>query len=255
MHRGAGAYRLVPEGGSPIAGAWRMDYFFAARCEGEPQWDALPALAITNRCVKGGAKNFQPGDHEASYKIAWDAHNLYLRVEVADDKLLADPEIWEKPNAEKQLWNADGALEVYFDTGANGRSNAAKTFDNDDYRYDFAPPQDGKDGAGLVWRFREVYHQLADGVNMATKEEASKKIACRYARTATGYTMTVTFAQRYLEPIVLKPGFVAGCGLYLHDHDAPNWQASKGLGTSTAPGRPCDGHPELWPLLVLKLER
>lgn len=255
MHRWDAAYRLVPEGGGPTAGAWRMDYFFATRCEGEPQWDALPALAITNRCVKGGAQRVKPGDHEASYKIAWDTRNLYLRVEVADDKVLADPELWKTPNAEKQLWNADGALEVYFDTGANGRSNAAKTFDNDDYRYDFAPPKDGRDGAGQVWRFREVYHQLADGVNMASKEEASKKIACRYARTAHGYTLTVTFAQRYLEPIVLKPGFVAGCGVYLHDHDAPGWQASKGLGTTTEPGRPCDGHPELWPIMVLKLER
>ena len=106
-----------------------------------------------------------------------------------------------------------------------------------------------------MWRFREVYHQLADGVNMATKEEAAKKIACRYERTAAGYAMTVTFAQRYLELVVRKPGFVAGCGLYLHDHDAPAWQASKGLSTSAEPGRPCDGHPELWPLLVLKLER
>ena len=252
MHRWNAAYRLVPAGGSPAVGEWRMDYFFAARCEGEPQWDALPALAVTNRCFDGAPRAVAPGDHEASYKIAWDAHNLYLRVEVADDKLIADPEIWKKPNAEKQLWNADGALEVYFDTGANGRSNAAKTFDNDDYRYDFAPPQDGRDGVGQVWRFREVYHQLADGVNMATKEEASKKIACRFARIATGYVMTVTFAQRYLEPLVLKPGFVAGCGLYLHDHDAPRWLNSKGLSTAMEAGKPCDGHPELWPLMVLQ---
>lgn len=255
MHRWNATYRLVPVSGEPVSGEWRMDYLFATRCEGGPDWSRIPALAVTNRCGKGDLRGVRVGDHDASYKIAWDARNLYLRVEAADDKLLADPEIWKKNHAEKQLWNADGALEVYFDTGANGRSNAAKTFDNDDYRYDFAPPQDGQDGAGHVWRFREVYHQLADGVNMATKEEAAKKIACRFERTANGYAMTITFGQRYLEPIVLKPGFVAGCGLYLHDHDAPGWQASKGLSTSAEPGRPCDGHPELWPLMVLKPER
>jgi hypothetical protein len=251
MHAWNVAYKLLPEGGEPVSGEWKMDYFFVARSDGIPKWETLPALAITNRCAKGVRGGVKPGDHEAAYKMAWDGNSLYLRVEVADDKLLADPEFWKRPDAEKALWNADGALEVYFDTGANGRSNAAKTFDNDDYRYDFAPTKDGKDGAGLVWRFREVYHQLADGVNMATKEEAAKKIACRYERTSTGYAMTVTFAQRYLEPIVLKPGFVAGCGLYLHDHDAPEWKNSKGLSTATELGKPCDGHPEFWPLMVL----
>jgi len=252
MHRWNVAYRLVPSVGEAIAGTWSMDYFFVTRCDGEPKWDTLPALAITNRVVKRGPTSFALGDHDASYKVAWDANNLYLRVEVADDKVLTDLEFWQRPDAEKMLWNADGALEVYLDTGANGRSNAEKTFDNDDYRYDFAPTKDGKDGAGLVWRFREVYHQLADGVNMASKEEAARKIACRYERTASGYAMTVTFAQRYLEPLVLKPGFVAGCGLYLHDHDAPEWKNSKGLSTSTEAGKPCDGYPELWPLMVLR---
>ncbi len=252
MHRWNIGYRLVPASGAPITGEWRMDYFFATACDGEPNWAALPALAITNRCFTGAPRAVAPGDHDASYKIAWDAKALYLRVEVADDKLLVDPEFWKRPNAERMLWNADGALEVYFDTGANGRSNTAKTFDNDDYRYDFAPPKDGQSGAGQVWRFREVYHQLADGVNMATKEEAAQKIVCRYERTATGYVMTITFVQRYLEPIALKPGFVAGCGLSLHDHDAPEWKNSKGLGFSTEPNKPCDGHPELWPLMVLR---
>ncbi len=252
MHRWNAAYTLTPAGGEPVTVEWKMDIFFVNRTDGMPKWEALPSITITNRCAKREMGTVKPGDHDAAYKMAWDAHNLYLRVEVADDKLLTDPDYWKRPNAESMLWNADGALEVYFDTGANGRANAAKTFDNDDYRYDFSPAQDGKDGAGRVWRFREVYHQLADGVNMASKEEAAEKIACRYERTKTGYAMTVTFAQRYLEPIMLKSGFVAGCGLYLHDHDAPEWKNSKGLSTSTEPGKPCDSHPELWPLMVLR---
>lgn len=252
IHRWDIAYKLLPAGGEPVTGEWKMDALFVTKCEGAPKWESLPAIAITNRCFKGEPQAVKPGDHDATYKMVWDQKNLYLRVEVADDKVLTNPEFWKRPNAETQLWNVDGALEVYFDTGANGRSNAAKTFDNDDYRYDFSPTQDCKDGAGLVYRFREVYHQLADGVNMATKEEASKKIPCQYERTKTGYAMTVTFAQRYIEPIVLKPGLVAGCGLYLHDHDAPEWTNSKGLSTATEAGKPCDGHPELWPLMVLQ---
>ncbi len=251
MHHWNVSYKLLPASGDPITGEWKMDYFFVTRSDGLPKWEPLPAIAITNRCFEGQPHGVKPGDHDATYKMTWDANNLYLRVEVSDDKLLTDPEYWKRPKAGTMLWNVDGALEVYFDTGANGRANAAKTFDNDDYRYDFSPTRDGQDGAGLVWRFREVYHQLADGVNMASKEEASQKLKCRFERTSTGYALTITFAQRYIEPIVLKPGFVAGCGLYLHDHDAPERKASKGLGTSTEKGKPCDQHPEYWPLMVL----
>jgi len=252
MHRWNIAYRLIPEAGEPLSGEWKMDTFFVTQTHGAPDWETVPSIAVTNRCFGKEPYAVKPGDHDATYKMAWDQKSLYLRVEVADDKVLTDSEFWKRPDAEKMLWNVDGALEVYFDTGANGRSNTAKTFDNDDYRYDFSPPPDGKDGAGRVYRFREVYHQLADGVNMASKEEAARNIPCRYERTKAGYAMTITFAQRYIEPIVLKSGFVAGCGLYLHDHDAASWQNSKGLSTSTAAGKPCDGHPELWPLMVLR---
>ncbi|MEI6645730.1 MAG: sugar-binding protein [bacterium] len=253
MHRWDVVYRLTPENGESLAGEWRMDYFYVAHTEGPPSWETIPAIAMTNRNLgKGASSNPKPGDHDASFKMAWDKNNLYLRLEVTDDTILVFPDRWAKPQAEQRLWEYDGALEVYLDTGANGRSNPSKTFDNDDYRYDFAPPKDAKTGAGVVRRFREVYHQLADGVNMATKEEAARKIACDYRRTGKGFVMTVTFAQRYIEPIVLKPGFLFGCGLYVHDHDADNWQNVKGLSTSTELGLPCDGHPERWPLMLLK---
>jgi hypothetical protein len=253
LHRWVVAYRLVPENGESIAGEWKMDYFYVAHTEGAPNWETIAAIAMTNRYLgKGASINPKPGDHDATFKMAWDKNNLYLRLEVTDDTILAFPDRWTKPQSEQRLWEYDGAVEVYLDTGANGRSNPSKTFDNDDYRYDFAPPKDAKPGAGVVHRFREVYHQLADGVNMASKEEAARKIACAYRRTDKGFVMTITFAQRYIEPIVLKPGFLAGCGLYVHDHDADNWQNVKGLSTSTEPGLPCDGHPERWPLMILK---
>jgi hypothetical protein len=252
MHRWNAAYRLTPERGAPLADVWRMDYFYVARCEGEPEWGGIPAIPITNRVVNGNQRAFPPGDHDASYKMAWNDQAIYLRVEVADDKFVVDPEVWKLPRIEKTLWRVDGALEVYFDTGANGRSNPIKTFDNDDYRYDFAPTRDGRDGDGAVWRFREVYHQLADGTNMPTKDEASKKVVCRFERTPEGYAMTLVFARRYIEPIVLRPGFTAGCGLYLHDYDAPNMREYKGLSTAGEPGAPCDYHPELWPFMVLR---
>ena len=149
----------------------------------------------------------------------------------------------------------DGCLEVYFDTGADGRSNETKTYDNNDYHYDFSVGETGLTGRGFVYRVREVYHQLADGINMATKEEAANTIKCDFDRTSKGYTYTITFGQRYLEPIVLKKGFVAGFGIFLHDRDDPNVPSGKkGLSLATEPGAHCDFNPHLWPLMILSGE-
>jgi len=124
--------------------------------------------------------------------------------------------------------------------------------DNDDYRYDFAIGRNGKSGPGTVCRFRAVYHQLADGVNMATKEEAAKKIKCDFQRTAKGYSYTITFGQRYIEPIVLRKGFAAGFGMFLHDRDDASLPSGiKGLSLATEPGSHCDYKPHLWPLMIL----
>ena len=253
MHRWNIVYRLTLENSEPLTGQWKMDYFYVAHTEGAPNWNKISALAMTNRCFgKNVSRDIKPGDHEASFKMGWDKDNLYLRVEVTDDRILSFPDRWAKNQSQRRLWEHDGAVEVYFDTGATGRTNPSQTLSNSVYRYDFAPPKDGRSGAGVVYRFREVYHQLADGVNMASKEEAAQKIKCEYQRTEKGFVMTIAFAQRYIEPIVLRPGFLAGCGLYAHDHDADNWQNVKGLTTSTETGIPCDYHPELWPLMLLK---
>ena len=120
---------------------------------------------------------------------------------------------------------------------------------------DFSIGKEGKSGPGMVYRLREVYHQLADGINMATKEEAAKKIKCDFRRTEKGYIYTITFGQRYLEPIVLRKGFVAGFGLFLHDRDDASVPAGvKGLSLATEPGAHCDFKPHLWPLMILAEE-
>ena len=94
-----------------------------------------------------------------------------------------------------------------------------------------------------------------DGVNMATKEEAAKKIKCDFRKTEKGYVYTITFDQRYLEPIVLRKGFVAGFGLFLHDRDDASIPPGlKGLSLATEPGAHCDFKPHLWPLMILAEE-
>ena len=266
MYRWNSPFKIKPLKGGSQEKVWNMDYFYVPKTDGMPDWSKIPAIPLRNRYVqeytvsKPGepARKIKPpagypGDLDAVFKMAWDKEHLYLRVEAEDDKFLTFPELWKRNGkVHEQLWNFDGCLEVYFDCGANGRTNIAKTYDNDDYRYDFAIGRNGKSGPGTVCRFRAVYHQLADGVNMATKEEAAKKIKCDFQRTGKGYSYTITFGQRYIEPIVLRKGFIAGFGMFLHDRDDEALHPGiKGLSLATEPGSHCDYKPHLWPLMIL----
>jgi hypothetical protein len=257
-------FKVEPIQGAGLEKEWKMDYFYVPRTKGMPDWSQIPSIPIGNRFVssytvkKAGAhgkatpKAGYPGDFKAEFKLAWDQNNLYLHVEAEDDTFLTFPKLWERGGSHKQLYAHDGCLEVYFDTGADARMNNAKTYDNNDYRYDFSLGQSGKSGPGLVYRLREVYHQLADGVNMASKDEAAQKIKCEFQRTAKGFAYTITFGQRYLEPIVLRKGFVAGFALFLHDRDDASVPSGvKGLSLATEPGSHCDYKPHLWPLMIL----
>lgn len=247
LYRKAYRYSVTPEKGNGNSDVWDMDYFFVPKVSGAPDWNKIPSLPFPNWHERKPASE---KDLSACYQTAWDAKNFYLRVTVRDDKLLDFPDRRAKPSFLKNLYSADGCLEVYFDCGANARSNLIKNYDQDDYRYDFAPPAGNKDGRGHVWRLVEVYHQLADGINMPKKEEASKKIICDFKRTADGYLYTITFGQRYIEPIVLRKGFISGFALYLHDQDEPDGKNQKAITTSTKKGAHCQYLPQFWPLMI-----
>ena len=192
-----------------------------------------------------------PDDLDAKFQMAWDKDNLYLRISAKDDQfVLTEASKW-KP---RDLYMHDGCAEVYFDAGANGRSNSVKGYDLDDYRYDFAMGNpEGTTGPGSVYRFAEAFHQLAGGIDMPSKDEAAKKVKCQFQRTADGYAYVIIFAQRYLEPLHLEKGFRAGFGLYLHDKDdAKMAYPAKGVGFTTEPGVTPDHRPDLWPILILK---
>lgn len=251
-------YSLAVSGTAPVAKTWKMDYFYVPHVNGAPDWNRIPAIPISNmyrpvmnlKQAPGGHK----GDISAQYKVAWNKENLYLRVEVEDDDFnVGNPQFWNSPQAQKtQLYLLDGCLEVYIDCGANGRLGNGG-FDLDDYRYDFcAGNPEGKSGPGKVCRQHEVYIEYGLGINMATKEEAARKIKCEFERISkTKYAYTVTFGQRYLEPMRLRKGTLAGFGLYIHDADGGRPCGDKGLSTATEPGAHCNFSPHLWPLMIL----
>ncbi|WPJ95554.1 carbohydrate binding domain-containing protein [Coraliomargarita algicola] len=248
-------FSIIPERGEAVEKAWAMDYFYVPKTDGMPDWSEVPTLELKNR--------YQPdlftGDEDlkATYQLAWDTKHLYLRVEAEDDTFILSPKVWERAKSEQSLYAHDGSLEVYFDTGANGRTNLAKTYDEDDYRYDFSISKNMESGRGQVWRLRGVNWQFAGGVSMPTKEEAAAQVVNDFQITEQGYSYTITFNRRFLEPIALREGTVAGFALYLHDKDAnPDvGGCPKGLSLGTEAGSHCDYKPHLWPLMILADEQ
>ena len=147
----------------------------------------------------------------------------------------------------------DGCLEVYFDSGANGRLRKGG-YDLDDYRYDFCTGNpEGKSGSGLVYRLQEAYLEYAGGVGvMPSKEEAAKQIQCEFTRISpTRYAYTITFEQKHIAPIHLQKGAVAGFALFLHDKMDDGTPGNKGLSLATELGSACDYKPQAWPLMIL----
>ncbi|MEI8039518.1 MAG: sugar-binding protein, partial [Verrucomicrobiota bacterium] len=250
-------------GGRTDKVGWDMAYFYVPHTAAPlpadpaaPQWEAIPAIPLTNRCVnppaagQAAVKAGYPGDLDAKFQLAWDKDNLYLRISAKDDHfVLTEASKWK----DRDLYMHDGCAEVYFDTGANGRSNSMKGYDLDDYRYDFAMgTPDGTTSPAKAYRFAEAFHQLAGGINMPTKDDAAKNVKCRFQRTADGYAYVMIFPQRYIEPLRLEQGFRAGFGLYLHDKDDAKLDyPNKGLTLATEPGVSADRRPDLWPSMIL----
>lgn len=269
LYKWADNFRIIPDKGEKIEGVWDMQYFYIPRVEGTPHWDKIPSLPMNNKMLRKPIKSGSdsPDDVSGTYKLAWDSQNLYLRVEIKDNQFVTFPDEWKNPASKKALYIFDGAINVYFDCAADARSKVTSArasgtgqnasegqYDTNDYVYHFAPTADGSDGAGSVWRWLEVDQQLADGVNMPKKEEASEKIKCDFKRTSDGYIYTITFANRYIEPILLKEGSIAGFGICLHDRDKNSNGAVvyKSISNSSKNGVHTDSNPHLYPLMILK---
>jgi hypothetical protein len=172
----------------------------AMRIEGKVDWAKIP---------------YAKGYEGMKVQFAWDTQKLCLRIEKA--KLAA---------GEK--------LVLTLDCAADGRKRALSNEDemnDDDYVYEFTPPSGLSSGRCTVERKKAVYHQLADGINMATKKEVSEKVDCVFTPNGNGGAVyELNLDLRYIEPIVLREGYVAGCGIF-----------------AMAPLK-----PSTWPLIVLR---
>ena len=81
---------------------------------------------------------------------------------------------------------------------------------------------------------------------------SGKKLKCEFRRDGGRYSYVMVFPLRYIMPIVLEKGSIAGLGLYIHDKDPGEKEPTKGLSLVTEPGAHCNFRPDLYPLMILK---
>ena len=221
---------------------WSVKWFFVPRCGEKPDWSKIPAQPLETVKLEKGAKS----SLKAECKLAWNKDYLFVRVEAEDPEFIPASEDG-KTFMPGNLFAHDGCLEVYFDGFADARSQGRKkNYDLNDSRYDFLENH--------VHRLRAVNWQLAQGTQSATDEEIREKLVRKFTRTEKGYIYEIAFAARYMAPVDLKPGTVAGVGLCLHDYNrgADGKRTHANLSNATEPGMDCNEKPFLWPLMVLK---
>jgi hypothetical protein len=238
---------VAPQHGESVEFPLGLDYLLIPKAADTIDWSAVPAVRMAGRF--GEERN---GSIDATVRMAWSRQNLRIRVDVDDDVFLA-PANDRIAAGRNELPPGDGHLELYLDTGSNGRARKREGLDPDDYRYDFLPPASGQTGRGRVRRVVGVYHQLADGTNMPTAEQVSDSVPCDFERTSKGYAMTITLDRRFLLPIDLKEGATFGIGIVVHDLDRPlaGGQAESGAVLAVGGSAPAFREPSKWPVAVL----
>ena len=201
-------------------------------------WKKIPSFAIRN---KSGKNNFPSSDFSACGQLAWDRKNLYIRIEVTDDKFVHT----EYPNPERR-WNND-SLQIFIDTRCSARKKNLRTFDDDDYMYNVHPSADGK--SAHVFRYRVPDMQLTEGITAPKEQTIADDIPVKFQRTKNGYIYELAIQARYLMPARLEPGYAMGFALALNDRD--DGKSVKQSLTTTKEGTAPYNRPYLYPVIVL----
>jgi len=225
-------------------------------------WNDIPAIQITNRCIStskggGGTHNLPldnnsekvgyPGDHAAEYQMAWDNDNLYLRVNVTDDKLFH-----ENKKDVSGRWDND-CLQVYIDTLGDARSKETRGFDGNDYNYDFFPSMTTNstsvpDGTLTAFRRYAPEQQQAGGLLAPMPNMVEPEVKGTFRKTENGYIYEIAFPKRLIAPLQLKTGTVSGFAIYIADHDGSYLKSAV---TTTPPGTGGYLNPHLYPVMIL----
>lgn len=204
---------------------------------GAPDWNRIPEVPFVNR-----VKPVPEADFSGSYQLAWDENNLYIRVNVRDDRFFH-----EEYAAGEKRWNND-SLQIFFDTLLNARLKKTRGFDGDDYDYAVFPDAAGT--SARVWRNLQPDIQLTLGTTAPRNKAFEPEIPAKFTRTAGGYVYEAVFPAKYLLPIRLKKGSAFGFSLFVNDRDDAGGNVKSCL-TLTPDGTGSYNNPHLWPVMLL----
>ena len=231
-----GALSLLPN-------PWEVQWFFVPKCGAKPDWSKIPSLPMLSERIDPGYGKDRMA-LKARYQVAYNKDFFFLRVEAEDPNYISYKEDGVPFISEHKLhYQHDGCLEVYFDGFADARRQGEKGYDLNDMRYDIVE----NDAIRLV----AVNPQLAEGMLSATDKEINEKLIRKFTRTEKGYVYEVALAARYMAPVDLKSGTVAGFGLALHDWNGKGkTRGHATLSNTMRPGTDANQNPYLWPLMV-----
>ena len=187
---------------------------------GSPDWSKIPAAPVENHRRTGMGDSKQPWtgapDFAATVQLAYDADNLYLRVNVTDDRLVwpeEAPDDWQSQYA----WDA---VQLYFDAFGNGREKekfGSVGYDMDDFSYELLP---SNATTAVVYRRLAPDHQFRGGALTGYQSKVVEgDIPCTIEPFEGGYSYVVTFPKAYIRPLPLDGTVTPGFSLEIYDRD------------------------------------
>ncbi len=221
-----------------------FDYLFIPKRAvvlGDPaSWKDVPHVLLVNSV--DAKQPVQPSSLRARYQFAWDREHLYLRVSVKDDQFVHE----RYPRTNQRYLN--DAVQVYFDTKADGRSSTVPGYGPDDYSYDLYPDENDR---CIVYRWEAPEQQQAGGVLAPKAKMVETGIRTVFAQTEGGYIIEAMFPQRLILPLRLEAGYRAAFGICVNDRDDAEKKEYAGRLTTTPAGTEPGRSPQLYTLLML----
>ena len=200
---------------------------------GRPDWSKIPAAPVGNprRTGMGDAQKPWTGapDFAAKLQLAYDADNLYLRLDVTDDLLSwrdPPPDDWQN----QYKWDA---VQLFFDAMGNAREKAKAGsfgYDMDDFSYELLP---SNATTAVVYRRLAPDHQYTGGALTGYQSKVVEGgLKCDIVPREGGYAYEVTFPKDFIRPIPLDGSVRPGLSLEIFDRDSRElpkgwWDESK----------------------------
>ena len=190
------------------------------KVSGKPDWTKIPAAPVEHHRRTGMGDPEKPWtgapDLAAKLQLAYDADNLYLRLDVTDETFVWPEEMpveWEH----QYKWDA---VQLFFDAMGNGREKAkfgSFGYDMDDFSYELLP---SNATTAVVYRRLAPDHQYTGGALTGYQSKVVEgDLRCDIVPREGGYAYEVTFPKDYIRPTPLDGSVCPGFSLEIFDRD------------------------------------